>query len=566
MAKKGRLALASSIVLLITILVAACGDDNNAALGNQTYHYASPTHKGGTILWSDWQFPDSTNPWFLSVQVDASIAAGLWAAPLAVTSQAAYVPDQLTEVPTLANGDVSKDGKTVTMKLRHDLKWSDGQPITANDFVYWLQVDQDPATGAGNTTGYDQISSARAKDKYTVVLTYKQPFAPYLAYLPYAAPRHAWSGIANKAMAATREVNLAPKVTSGPFVVSDFASGQSITMVPNKYYVSTTLHPSVIDKLVFKGFESKDALIAGYQAGETDHAEDFTAADLKKLNGLSGLRISPAISYEHLDFNLQNPPLQDLNVRKGIEQAIDRCQIIETIYSAECSQLRVDTILPQPSPYYDASIKALPFNLAQAKKDMQAAGWNCPGNTPCTKQGEKFPTLNLVTTSGNAVRTNVTQIVQRNLAALGVPVNLGGQYYAAGNLFGDFNSGGILATGQYDLALFAYNFPVEPDGSLYPAFHSSQIPSTQNPGGGNWEHVNNPKVDQALDQGRTTLDPSKRAQLYKDLQKTLIQQVYTIPMYLRPDITLTSPAIGNYYSNPTSAGNTWNVGDWYRKQ
>ncbi len=567
MLKKRQIAIAASLVALLALLLAACGGDNNgAATGNQTYSYTQPTHKGGTILWSDWEFPDSTNPWFLTVQVDANLAAGLWAAPLTITSQATYVPDQLTEIPTQANGDVSKDGKTVTMKLRHDLKWSDGQPITASDFVYWLQVDQDPATGAGNTAGYDQIVSAKAQDQYTVVLTYKQPFAPYLAYLPYAAPKHAWGNIPHAQLASTEAVNLAPKVTSGPFVVSDFASGQSVTMVPNKYYVSTTLHPTVLDKLVFKGFASKDALIAGYQAGETDHAEDFTAADLKKLNGLPGLRVSPAISYEHIDFNLQNPVLADLNVRKGIEQAIDRCQIIQSIYSTPCAQLSVDTILPQPSPYYDPSIKAYPFNLDQAKKDMQAAGWNCPGNTPCTKNGQKFPTLNLVTTSGNTVRQNVTQIVQQDLAALGVPVNVDGQYYAAGILFGDFASNGILATGKYDLALFAYDFPVDPDGSLYPTFHSSQIPSTQNPGGGNWEHVNNPQVDQALNQGRTTLDPNKRTQLYKDLQKTLIQQVYTIPMYLRPDITLTSPAIGNYFSNPTSAGNTWNVGDWFRKQ
>jgi peptide/nickel transport system substrate-binding protein len=222
--------------------------------------------------------------------------------------------------------------------------------------------------------------------------------------------------------------------------------------------------------------------------------------------------------------------------------------------------------LPQPSPYFDSTIKAYAFNLNQAKQDMQAAGWNCPGNTTCTKGGQKFPTLNFVTTSGNQVRQNVTQIVQQDLTALGVPVNLDGQYFAAGTLFGDFSSGGVLATGKYDLSLFAFDFPVDPDSSLYPSFHSSEIPSTQNPGGGNWERVNNPQVDQALDQGRTMLDNGKRTQIYKDLQRTLIQQVYTIPMYLRPDITLTSTLIGNYYSNPTSAGNTWNVGDWYRKQ
>ncbi len=566
--KHGRLAFAATVLMVLATIMAACGGQGNPGpvVGQQQYNYETPTHKGGTVVYSDWQFPDSTNPWFATSVVDFELIAALYGGPVTIGPDGKFLPDELTEVPTLENGDVSKDGLTVTLKLRHDLKWSDGQELTASDFVYWLDVLLDPTTGAASTTGFDSstLASYVAQDKYTLVLKYVQPFAPYLSYLPFAAPKHAWGGIADKDLANTQDVNLTVKVTSGPFSVQDFASEQSVTMVPNPYFVSTTLHKTVLDKLVFKGFANKDALIAGYQAGETDHAEDFTNADLKKVTGLPGLHIAPKIAYEHIDFNLQNPVLADLNVRKAIEEAIDRCQIILAVLNQPCDKLGVDTILPAPSPFYDPSIKALAFDLNQAKADMQAAGWNCSAN-PCTKDGKPFPTLNLVTTSGNTQRQNVTEIVKQDLAALGVPINLDGQYYGNGPLFAPYSQNGVLARGNYDLALYAFTFGVDADGALYPSFHSSQIPSDANPSGNNYERVNDPQVDQMLDQGRTTLDAAKRHEIYVNLQKLLIQKVYTIPMYLRPNITLTSLNVGNYIDNPTSAGNQWNVGDWYVK-
>ncbi|HEY7124301.1 MAG TPA: peptide ABC transporter substrate-binding protein [Ktedonobacterales bacterium] len=566
--KHGRVALGATLLMLLATIMAACGNPGTGpVVGQQQYNYQTPTHNGGTVVFSDWQFPDSTNPWFATSVVDFELIPALYGGPVTIGSDGNFLPDEVTEVPTLANGDVSKDGLTVTLKLRHDLKWSDGQELTADDFVYWLNVLLDPNTAAASTAGFDPdtLASYVAQDKYTLVLKYVKPFAPYLSYLPFAAPKHAWGSIADKDLANTEEVNLTTKVTSGPFVVQDFASQQSVTMIPNPNFTSTTLHKTVLDKLVFKGFSSKDALIAGYQAGETDHAQDFSNADIQKVTGLPGLHIAPAISYEHIDFNLQNAALQDINVRKAIEEAIDRCQIIQAVLNQTCDKVGVDTILPAPSPYYDSTIKALPFSLTQAKADMQAAGWDCSAN-PCTKAGKPFPTLNLVTTSGNTQRANVTEIVKQDLGNLGVPVNLDGQYYGNGPLFAGYGQNGILARGNYDLALFAYTFGVDADGALYPSFDSTQIPSDANPAGGNYERVNDPQVDQLLEQGRTTLDPAKRHDIYVTLQKLLIQDVYTIPMYLRPNITLTSDNVGNYIDNPTSAGNTWNVGDWFVKR
>jgi peptide/nickel transport system substrate-binding protein len=565
MLKKGHLAFATTLFMLLAAVIAACGQTTTPPTQQKAYDYKAPTsdQHGGTVIFSDWQFPDSLNPLFAGLVVDQEIDAGLWSGPTTITSDAKYIPDEATEVPTLDNGGFSKDGMTVTIHLRHDLKWSDGQPLTSDDYIYAMNVLLDPNTAAASTFGYDQ-GTYSAPDQYTVKVQYKEPFASYLAYLPFPLPKHAWSSIANKDLSTTQDVNLTPKVTSGPFMLSDFAADQSVTLVPNPNFVSTSLHPTVLDKAVFKVFSSKDALIAGYQAGETDHAEDFTNADIKKLTGLPGLQVTSNIAYEHIDFNLQTPVLQDLNVRKAIEQGIDRCQIIQTVLSADCAQLGVDTVLPAPSPEFDPSIKAYPFNKDQAIADLKASGWDCSAApSPCKKaDGTVFPTLNLTTTSGNQQRADVTQIVKQDLAAIGIPINLDGQYYPASVYFTDYSHGGILATGKYDLSLFAYVFGLDTGGDLS-EFASSEIPTDQSPSGGNFSRVNDPQVDQALTDGGKELDPAKRHTIYVNLLKHIIEQVYTIPMYLRPNVTLTSTNIANYFPNPTSAGNEWNIADWF---
>jgi peptide/nickel transport system substrate-binding protein len=524
------------------------------------YPYHAPTHRGGTLVYSSPYLIDSTNPWFAAYTDDYDLMDALWGAPLVIDPSGTYLPDQLAEIPTQANGDVSKDGLTVTLKLRQDLRWSDGQPLTADDFAYWLEVQRDPRARSIPSNGIDQIASYRALDPYTLVLTYRHPFAPYLAYLPLAAPRHAWGNIPPGDLASRQDVNLAPIVTSGPFMLSDYSVGPRFVLAPNPYYRSTTLHASVLDQLIFQAPNDMASAIAAFREGKINQLENLQPGDLPEVKGLPGLHISPSIGYVHLDFNLTNPALQEVNVRKAIEESIDRCQIIETAFGQPCASLRVDTILPKPSPDFDPTNQTYGFDLAQARRDMQIAGWDCSSGT-CTQQGRVFPTLNLATYSGDPY-DGIAQLIQRDLSALGLSVSLNG--FDSQTLFSDFTHGGVLATGAYDLAIYEYTFTIDSDVNLYPSFHSTQIPGAGNPTGQNYERVNDLGVDELLDEGRATLAIGARSQLYKDIQRILVQKVYVIPLYLEPNITLTSPVIGNYLVNPTLLGNEWNIGDWYR--
>jgi peptide/nickel transport system substrate-binding protein len=562
MPKKGRITFGITLFLLLGMLAAGC-DNSSTNQQKPIYQYQAPATKGGTVVMADWQPPDSTNPLFTTTAVDMELSSALWGSPFVNTPDGKLIPDELTEIPTISNGDVSRDGQTVTMKLNPKLKWSDGQPITADDLVYWLKINQDPATASASTSGYDQIASATATNAHTVTLKYKEFFAPFLYYLPLAAPSHIWSATSDSKLQTTDSINLAPKVTSGPFIVQAYANGQSFTLVPNKFYTSTSLHPSRLSRLIFKVYQSKDALIASYQAGATDHAEDFTLADLQKLNGLAGLQITQAAAYEHLDFNMSKPIFQNINVRKAIWQAIDRCGLIQELLHAACGQLLVNTVEPG-LPDTNNDIKVLPFDVKAAQADMKAAGWNC-AKTPCVKDGKPFPTLDLVTTSGNTLRMNTAQFIKQALAKIGIPVNLVGQQFPAGIFFGDFASSGTLASGKYDLAIYGSVLSLDSDGNLYTTYASSQIPSAHYPTGTNYQRLSDSKLDTMLLQGRLTLDQQQRSNIYKDAQAYIAQQVYQVPLYDRANITLTDAHIGNYFPNSTSIGNQWNIGEWWRK-
>src|SRR5712692_7244071 len=264
-----------SILCLVAWMVAACS-------GTPSVPYTPPpTHSSnGKIVFSDREFPGAVNPLFSASSVDFAVSAALWSAPVFYDAQFHIQPNQLTEVPLPENGDVRDGGTTISMHLRHDLRWSDGQPLLASDFQYWWRLDQDPTTGAVITGGYDQIASIDTPDSFTVVLHMKQPFGPYLFYLPYAAPQHAWKTLQAIDLQNTAAVYQAPKVTDGPYMLAEYSDGQSYSMVPNPYYTSTTFHGPFVAQLIFQSYSSVAALSLAAQKLQTDVTQAYHEYDL----------------------------------------------------------------------------------------------------------------------------------------------------------------------------------------------------------------------------------------------------------------------------------------------
>ncbi len=531
-------------------------------LGSYAATQPAPQNRSGTLVLADRQFPDAVNPLFSGSPVDFELQAALWAAPVVFDNHFHAQPDQLTEVPLPENGDVRDNGKTIIMHLRHDLRWSDGQHILARDFQYWWRLDQNPDTGALNVNGYDQIASIETPDDFTVILHMKQPYGPYLSFLPYAAPYHAWSHLRPIDLQNTSSVMLAPSVTNGPYKLASFTNGQSYTLAPNSNYRSTTFRGPFLAQLLFRAYSNIATLRAAILAGQVDISEDYMEYELPGLGRLSGparLLETPAAAYEHLDFNLSNANFQDVNVRRAISLAIDTCAITrEVLHMPDCSRV-TNQVEPPPSLYNDMTIAPHAYDLASARKLLTQAGWLPNARGILTKQSKPF-VIRLVTTADNPIRAAVATLIQRDLQALGIQVQV--QYYPLGPFFAVYGRGGILATGAFDLALFGYQNSAEPDDE-YGVFHSSQIPTAAQPGLGNYGRIHDPIIDQALTLGRDAVPFAQRVQDYHRFLAQLASQVYLIPLYTEINIVTISDRTQNVLPNPDAIKNNWNIADWW---
>jgi peptide/nickel transport system substrate-binding protein len=566
-------ALAVALIYLLAWLLSACtgqatpslrGNPGSSPLTGPYSWLAFPGHQpSGSLVVGDTGFPTSANPLFASSRFDLEVTSALWAAPVVFDEHFHVQPDQLTEVPLPENGDVLDGGKTVIMHLRHDLRWSDGQPILASDFAYWWHLNQDADTGAITTSGYDQIASITTPDIYTVVLHFKQPFGPYLSYLPYAAPEHAWGHLQPLDLQNRADVFQAPVVTDGPYKLAFFVRQQSYTLVPDLNYRSTTFHGPFLARLIYRGYPTPEALSAAVRSGQVDLAEGYTEDQVPVLGRLPGnmqMQITPAAAYEHLDFNLARPFFQDLRVRQAIQLALDRCGILRDIlHMPDCARL-ASQVEPPPSPVYDAAIRPAPYDPVQARQLLAQAGWRSGAGGLLYKQGEPF-VVRLVTGSGNPLRAAIARRIQQNLRAVGIQVTLA--FYDLGEFFGVYTRGGILATGAYDLAMFGYANAPEPDDE-YEVFHSSQIPDAANADLGNYGRVQDPIIDQALTQGRYSVEFAARVQDYHRFLERLASQVYLIPLYTAVNILVVNTSLRNVVGNPNTLEINWNIADWWR--
>ncbi len=545
-------------LLVLAWVVVACS--TTPSMPPATPHHAT----NGTIIFSDRQFPDAVNPLFSASSVDLEVSAALWSAPVYYDNRFHVQPDQLTEVPLPGNGDVKDGGKTIIMRLRHDLRWSDGQPILASDFQYWWHLDQDPNTGAITTSGYDQIASIDTPDNFTVILHLKHPFGPYLLYLPYAAPQHAWGKLKDIDLQNTPSVYLAPTVTDGPYMLAHFEQASSYTLKPNPFYTSTTFSGPFVSQLIYQFYNDLTSLTVAVEQQQVDISEGYMEDELSSLAHLpSGvqLRETPAAAYEHLDFNLAHPIFQDVRVRRAIQMAINKCAIIEqALRMPDCSRI-ADQVEPPPSLVNDPNISPPPFDPDAAKELLAQAGWLPGQHGLLYRHGQPF-TLRLVTTDANSLRASAARLIQRDLLAVGISIQV--LYYPLNTFFAVYNRGGILATGAYDLATFGYQNSPEPDDE-YAVFDSSQIPTADQPGLGNYGRVNDPVIDQALQQGRNTVIFAERVKFYHQFLERLADQVYIIPLYTGVNSMTVSDKVQNVIPNPNVVANNWNISNWRKE-
>jgi peptide/nickel transport system substrate-binding protein len=449
-----------------------------------------------------------------------------------------------TELPTLENGLAKiedlpggKHGMAVTIKLKPDLKWGDGSPVTAKDLAFTWKLGVDPAAGFSNTHPWGRAKSVDVVDDHTAVLHLDQVRVDYNQW-DQILPEHIEGPIYAKSGAGDYNnqtaFNRAPTTAGlydGPFLITDYKTGAQIVLEPNPNWSGTK--PG-FKRIVLKLIENTAALQANLLSGDVDMvAGEGVGLTIDQVIALRNKNpdkfeyiFKPSLTYEHIDLKIENPILADLRVRKALLYAMDRKTITQRLF--EGMQPVADTWVNPLDPNYAKDVPSYPYDLAKAKALLAEAGWKPAGDGICRNAKGDRLSLELTTTAGNRLRELTEQVLQNQWKAACVDVTIRNE--PARTLFGE-----TLKERKYP-GMVMYGWTSGVGESPRRTLGSDNIPTAENNwGGNNTVAFNDPKMDEDIAKAEGELDPAKQKVLWAEMQRIYAEQVPVLPLFFRAE-------------------------------
>jgi peptide/nickel transport system substrate-binding protein len=461
------------------------------------------------------------------------------------------VGDAAMDVPSLTNGGIAKDGRTITYHLRPGLRFADGTPLTAADCVWSIRAVQNPANDVQTRYGYDHVVSASAPNAGTLVLHLAAPFAPLLTLV--LAPQ-GFPILPAHLLAKFPDFNHVPfdamPLGSGPYVVTAWRRGDRVEMRANPYYYRGT---PKIENLTIRFATDPNTAVAQMRTGEADGLfDDEDLGNYPVLRGIPGVRTTsdPIDGVGALIFNTQDPVTSDPRVRHAIAEAIDIHGTIARAYRGALDSRSAGRGLFvwafDPHAYPD-----IPFDLTGANALLDRAGWKRGADGTRAKDGRSLDLLfaiqaqtpgdeiigNVVAQAGRAIGARIT------LKAFGVT-----QFVAPGAM------GGPVYGGKFQIALYPFVNGDDPDTS--DQFLCDRVP----PNGYNKSRFCDPQLDALLERARITYDVAVRKALYAQAQAVLYDRLPIALLYQRRQVNAFSDRVVG--QTTSLSGAFWNVGAW----
>ena len=541
-----------------------------------------------------WQAPTTLNPHLTTRAADWA-AARVTYEPLASYDAGGNLVSFLAaEIPSLANGGVAPDGKSVTWKLRRDVKWSDGQPFTAQDVRFTYDFVKNPDTGATTAGTYSAVESVEVIDDYTVKVNFNKVnpawSLPFVGVQGLILPKHVFEAFNNKT-AAQAPANLLPMGT-GPYRVVKFRPEEVLflgnTLIEtNKIVYEPNPFFREADKPYFSRVELKgggtvdEAARSVLQVGDVDYANNLqidAATQQRLLAGGKGRILAPFGAFverillnrtdpdkatddgERSSTQFPNPFFSDLKVRQAFSLAIDR-DAIARLYGSTGAP--TGNVLVSPDNYQSPDTRYA-FDLDRAARLLDEAGWTKSGDSTIrSKNGVKLSVL--FQTAANPVRQQTQAIVKKNLESIGVEVRL---TFFDSSVFFDTDPNNVNNRHHFyaDMQMYATGNRSPDPGAYMKNWTCSEIAQKANKWTGlNKERWCDPAYDRLYLQSTQETDPEKRRQLFIDMNDMLVNDVVVIPLVRQADISGISSTLDGVTLTPWDA-DLWNIKDWRRKQ
>ena len=496
-------------------LLAACGGGGGGA---QTT--TQNAKHGGHITEGNPTDISNVNPIYINDTYSQTVAFRLYEALLDVDNQANFIPNLATEVPKPTD-----NGTTYTFKLRKDVKWSDGQPLTADDVVFTFQLLYDPKWKAAKARYRPQaeqyIDSVTATDPYTVVARTKTPYAPFLAIFANPTgstggilPKHVWEKVAPEVM-SNSEMNNLPTVVSGAMVPVKWDKGSQYVVKRNdKWFRGKTFIDQYIFKVTPSFVDNANLLKTGeIDIGMVDPSVWDDLGNSQSVDRVGYVR--PSYDYYLHNLDTSKTPkaaiFSDPQVRKALYTALDKKKVAEKVYFNQAAP--ADSVTSPAQWAHTTPKTQYPFDLNKANQMLDDAGWRRGPDGIRAKGGVRME-WELRTNAGNKVRETLITVLADQWKQVGakvatVPVQFP-QLVTQ-----------LSQTRDFEMILLGISEGVDPDQTQN--YHSKSIGG----GGLNGSGYKNPEIDSLLDQGVQTVDRSKRKDIYARIQDILMQDLPT---------------------------------------
>lgn len=526
----------------LTLALTACGGSTNNATGSgATETGGGKVVEGGILRVGTNNYIDSFNPWnFIESQ---SFQAFIMLYPQLV--QYDYKNGKYEIAGDLADSwETSADGKDWTFRLKSGTKWSDGQPLTAEDVAWTINTTVKFAAGptAVMAPSLNHVSSAEAPDPTTVVIHYNAPVGNALAQLEqfFVLPEHAWSKFAagnGKALKTHRpEQDLSTMVTGGAFTLKQYEKKGTTVFIPDPNYWGEKPHAEAV---ALTYYTNADSMIADMKQGNLDWVDEvpFNAVNVLKEDSNIVVNSIPGSETTNITWNSnpnkdKNRELLDPQVKKALSMCVDRDKIIEVVFSGYAK--KVESLPGTISLFENKNLGPLERDCAAGNAMLDSLGYTrgpdgtrvAPATTGKYAQpAHKMEYRIMIPTSLNFNGQREFEIVKEGFAEAGVPVTLwvGGDSTAAyaiettDNCDPDTNKG---YTG-WDIAMWDWVGYIDPDFMLS-VVTKGQWCSWSDTG---WD---NPDYDALYDKQGTTVDEAERAKIVQEMEQMIYDNwVYT---------------------------------------
>jgi peptide/nickel transport system substrate-binding protein len=547
---KKKTAALASVALALSVLSAGCSSSGSsgsktaapATLPVQNIN-ATPyadLKSGGTLRLSIGNFPSQYN--FNQVNGETTavsvIMSALMPTPFITSGSGAIESDPayVTSYKVVSADAATKVPQSITLELNSKAKWSNGQSITAHDYiVQWEALNGSNAKfDPAGTTGFNDIGQVtQGSSPYEVKYTFSSPFGEWASLFGILFPA-AYN--ATPSAFDNGYLNKIP-VTGGPFELGSInTSSETVTLVRNPDF---WWRPAKLDKIVLITL-SQTAAVQALANNEIDNDEIFNVAQYDQVKNTPGVvaRIAASETWPDIIFNVKNSVLDNEQVRQALTMAVDRPAII----SSQMKGLPVPAIqpldnhilLPQQVGYKDDSGDLGTYNPTAAEKILTQQGW-IPGAGGVRYKDGKAMALTVVIPSGDDIASSVAQLVQQMYQVVGFKITI--QTINSNDYFNDY-----FSNGNFQIAIFEWTDTPYTVSSSEPEFQSPQGGNVfQNPGG-----IYESKVDNLFTQALDTTDVQTSHAIADQADALIWQEGHDIPLFTEPDIEMQKADLANW--------------------